>query len=385
MLERLYKRTATGAVQVWDIEVDAKNGRYRTISGQLHGKATTSEWTVAMPKNLGRANATTSSQQAELEAKAEWDKKQRKGGYSLTVEAAQTSERFQCMLATKYEDKNRRKAADRAMEWGDLYEQPKLDGARCLVSAQGMLSRQGTPIVSCSHIQKLLAPIFEAYPLAIIDGELFNYEMREDFEGLMSLVRQQAPTEEEQREIADKVQLHTYDCFRLGFPDDAPFSVRIHALQEELVGWTEPVVQVVPTTLVKSQEELDARYAAHLERGDEGQMLRIDAPYENKRSAHLMKRKEYEDDEFKVIDILEGVGNRAGQAGRVVIEDKKRAVQSEAGIKGPKLWRVKLLEQKSTYIGGEVTIRFNGRTGKNGVPRFARALADKWWPQGRKL
>src|SRR3954471_20532249 len=98
MLATLYKRTATGAVQVWNIELEEGTGRYRMISGKLGGKMVTSVWTTPKPKNAGRANATTQLEQGQLEVRAAWEKKQR-DGYALTPDAAHSSEAFQCMLA----------------------------------------------------------------------------------------------------------------------------------------------------------------------------------------------------------------------------------------------------------------------------------------------
>jgi hypothetical protein len=71
----IYKRTSTGAVQIWYGELDRDNGRYRTSSGQQSGKITTSEWTQCQPKNVGRANATSAGEQAECELEAMYEKR----------------------------------------------------------------------------------------------------------------------------------------------------------------------------------------------------------------------------------------------------------------------------------------------------------------------
>jgi hypothetical protein len=61
-------------------------------------------------------------------------------------------------------------------------------------------------------------------------------------------------------------------------------------------------------------EALDTWYEQWLEKGYEGQIIRIDGPYEQKRTKLLLKRKEFVDSEFVVLDILEGVGNASGGA-----------------------------------------------------------------------
>ena len=71
-LPTLYKKTTTGATQMWEIEVE--NDKFRTISGQLDGKKITNKWTTCTPKNVGKANATTGAEQAIKEAEAKHQK-----------------------------------------------------------------------------------------------------------------------------------------------------------------------------------------------------------------------------------------------------------------------------------------------------------------------
>ena len=57
-------------------------------------------------------------------------------------------------------------------------------------------------------------------------------------------------------------------------------------------------------------KELDEYYDTYMEFGYEGQIVRVNGPYENKRSKLLLKRKDFSDAEYLVIDINEGDGNR---------------------------------------------------------------------------
>jgi ATP-dependent DNA ligase len=111
-------------------------------------------------------------------------------------------------------------------------------------------------------------------------------------------------------------------------------------------------------------------------------MLRFDVPYENKRSSKLIKRKEFQDKEFLVESIEEGDGNRSGQAGFVCVRERGTNKKFKAGIKAAKPVRLELLQNAYKYVGGEVTVRYNGRT-PSGVPRFPRAIA--WYPEGRDV
>ena len=115
----LYKKTNTGKIQVWFVEQNSD--KYRTTSGQLDGKKVTSEWTVALPKNTGKNNATTGEQQATAEIEAMYVK-QRKRDYRDSVDQVDTITRFKPMLAEKWADcKNN--IADQL-----VFIQAKLDG-----------------------------------------------------------------------------------------------------------------------------------------------------------------------------------------------------------------------------------------------------------------
>jgi DNA ligase-1 len=386
MLDRLFKRTATGAIQTWEIETDIHRGRYRTISGQLEGKQTASEWTQCKAKNVGRANAVSVCDQAIREAQAAWEKKQR-DGYSLTIADARDSQRFQCMLADQYVDathpaKSRkpRVLAELAMG-GVIYSQPKLDGVRLIASKDSMLSRKGRPIVAVPHIAEALVPIFEDHPGLVLDGELYNHELRDDFDTLVSIVRTEKPTPGD-IEAARAMQYWVYDC--AGPAASANYGER-HALLESILlsgRWCLQGIEFVFASVVRSEAEIDSAYQQYLAANYEGQMLRFDVPYENKRSSKLIKRKEFQDKEFLVESIEEGDGNRSGQAGFVCVRERGTNKKFKAGIKAAKPVRLELLQNAYKYVGGEVTVRYNGRT-PSGVPRFPRAIA--WYPEGRDV
>lgn len=379
-LDTLYKITTTGAVQTWVLEYDESTGYYRKITGQLEGRKTTSGWTIPKATNKGRANARSVVEQGLAEAQAEWAKKL-KDGYSTSPDEAQVDDRFQCMLAEHYDhekDKGRRKAqALLAATAGHLYSQPKLDGIRLIATKGAMLSRKNRPIVMAPHIVLALEPLFEEFPDLVLDGELYNHDYRDDFDGLISLAKKQKPTAEEIKQ-AEVLQYHVYDVAL-----DKPYADRYEILVRALGGLDSRLIKLVDTEVCSSEEDVDRAYDKYLGQGYEGQMLRIVwASYENKRSGNLLKRKEYEDAEFVVLGIEEGLGNRAGAAGFAAVRDPATDLRFKAAIKANKKGCKELLEKAAEYVGGEVTVRFNGRTPR-GVPRFPRAVA--WYPGGRTV
>ena len=62
-------------------------------------------------------------------------------------------------------------------------------------------------------------------------------------------------------------------------------------------------------------------------------MIRVDSPYENKRSKNLLKRKEFKDAEYLVVGMEEGDGNRTGTAKHLICKDEKRG-KGLSNIKG---------------------------------------------------
>ena len=128
-LETLYKIDSVGRLREWTMNID-KNSFY-AIKGLVDMKLTQDKPTTATAKNVGRSNETTEEEQAELEAKAKWDKKL-KEGYALTPKEAECEKYFDPMLAQSYDDRK----SDVEKVFGEsqmIYSQPKLDGIRCIV------------------------------------------------------------------------------------------------------------------------------------------------------------------------------------------------------------------------------------------------------------
>ena len=121
-----------------------------------------------------------------------------------------------------------------------LYSQPKLDGVRCVIQAELIkiihedyvvlvtaYSRTGKEWKNIDHILEQLKPFFMKHPNHILDGELYNHDLKNDFEKIISLVRKTKPTEEDRLESAEKVQFHCYDTIM----EHMIFSDRNHFLK----------------------------------------------------------------------------------------------------------------------------------------------------------
>ena len=352
ILNRLYKRSTTGKVVEWQIEVEGNS--YRTISGYTDGLKTTSGWTQCETKSY-----CTADEQALKEAQAIHRKRIELGSFE-NINDIDTPVFFKPMLAHKFEDyKDKIKYP--------IYSQPKLDGIRCIVRADGMWSRNGKRIVSAPHIFESLRHVFDIAPDLILDGELYADKFANDFNAICSLVKKTKPTEADLLESKNKIEYHIYDTPSLGDGTNT-FSERINHL--ESASWIKGCCKVVKTNLIKNETELLEWYDFYMESGYEGQMIRLDEAYENKRSKSLLKHKSFTDEEYTILGIEEGQGNKTGMIGSFIFENKdgKRFNSS------PKFnWTVckQMWDERDTLIGKQATVKyFNLTPGDSPVPRF---------------
>ena len=90
--------------------------------------------------------------------------------------------------------------------------------------------------------------------------------------------------------------------------------------------------------------------------------------YECKRSKNLLKLKSFNDDEFEIVEVIEGIGQRSGMAGKLKVKDKKGNVFG-SGIKGGEEYYKQLLKDKDILVGKLATIRYQ-ELSADGIPRF---------------
>jgi DNA ligase-1 len=355
-LPTLFSRTSTGAIQEWTIEVSGD--RYRTVYGQTDGKKIETEWTVAKPKNEGRANARTAEQQAQSEAKALWKKKQESGYWENVADIDRTAF-IEPMLAQKYEDRK-----DEIVF--PVYCQPKLDGIRCITSIEGMQSRNGKSIVSCPHIYQKLKKVFKDWPSIVFDGELYCDKLNNDFNKITSLVKKTKPTENDLMESDATIQYWIYDVVNTG----VTFSERTKLIEHIFKKYDLDSSFVrVETYIANDSKGLDMLYESWIDAGYEGQMVRVDRPYEQKRSAFLLKRKEFQDREYPIVDVCEGEGNKTGMAGYMVLRNDDGET-FRSNIKGDRAYLRELLSKRDSLIGKPATVKFFNLTPDKKVPRF---------------
>jgi ATP-dependent DNA ligase len=274
------------------------------------------------------------------------------------------------MLAQNVGDYSRIKSDD----W-PLYVQPKLDGVRCLIQAEQIdhfsrpikyvvkaYSRTGKQWKNIDHILEELKPFFEKHPYVILDGELYNHELKNDFEKIISLVRKTKPTDEDRLESSEMVEFHCYDIIN----EDWNFEDRNLFINENFGVYGKfELSTVVPTPsyLVNDIEEVEVSHEDFLEMGYEGSILRQNKPYECKRSWTLMKVKDFSDAEATIIGYEEGKGKREGHLGKFIMEDDNGVQFGCPPGKGYTYDIMKdMLENIHDYIGERATFTYFERT-----------------------
>ena len=258
-------------------------------------------------------------------------------------------EKTKAMLAHKY---NPDKADYPA------FIQPKLDGVRCLFTAEGAFSRAHNQFMNVDHIEKALKPFFAKNPTTVLDGELYNHGLKEDFEKIISLVRKKKPTDNDKAEAAELVQYHVYDIASMTF---ATYSTRLNRVND--LTYTHPICKV-DTQVALDFDEAVKMHNKNLKLGYEGSIYRsFEGKYKGTRSWHLMKFKDFHDAEATIINYEVGKGKREGTLGKFIMEDEDGNVFGCPPGKGYDYKSMAdLLENIHDYIGQVATFTYFQRT-----------------------
>ena len=250
------------------------------------------------------------------------------------------------------------KVDKKPVDWSEkVFIQPKLDGVRCIFTKDGAYSRTGKEFKNVAHLKYDLTDFFRKNPNTVLDGELYNHALKDDFEKIISLVRKQKPTEQDVRDAQHLVQYHVYDTIAEG-PD---YEDRFNWLRHNL-----PIAKtmtLIKNTVVDSQSEAKMLHNVHLAQGYEGSMLRLNKKYEHKRSYNLQKFKDFSDTEATITGYEAGKGKFTGLIGKFFMEDDDG---NEFGCPIGKGYnfadRKNILENIHDYIGQRATFTYFQRT-----------------------
>jgi len=375
--ETLYGATKTDANYEWTVTVEQSEetnkkgqsiGKIHITRGLLDGKKTTTTTVIKVGKNIGKVNETTPVEQAISEAESKRNKKL-DDGYALSIEESRSKFDVQLkpMLAQSY-DKHATKITY------PCYVQPKLDGIRCLARRKGesitLLSRQGKVLDLVPHINEALLRILEDGECA--DGELYVHGW--EFQRVISAIKKTS-------EDTPLIEYHIYD-----FPDmknkDTPFYKRFRGTRKRQIVESNSKVQCVDTRLVHNIEELFQYEEQAVSKNYEGIMARNGEGLYlfGYRSYDLQKVKRFEDAEFKIVAVTDGISIEENCAiFTCLTEDGQEFSVRPIGTHDE---RKMMFENKDTYLGCWLTVKFQGRSNEN-VPRFPVGLRIReHWDMG---
>jgi len=371
-----------GKTMDWSIEVKEEGGHgvITVTRGYRGGAIQTDTKTVSEGKNLSKKNETTPFQQAILEARATWNKKQAEG-YVVVASNSSSNSSSNSAAATVI-------PASRATElilsapmpmlankWPERKKnitfpclvQPKYDGTRTIAicglpEGPCLFTRQRKAYAHLEHIQAIIRKLPKGL---ILDGELFTTKAH--FQTIVGLAKKKTLTEED-RVQHNLLELHCYDIV----DPIKPFTERYAILQDlfrthaSVIGST---LQLCPTKEVAKESELKPAHDAYVAAKFEGLMIRNKAGLYavGDRSNDLLKMKEFEDDEFKIIGFYEADGAEKGCVMWRCVTPK--GVEFGCRPEGTREDRQELFRKGAEYVGKMLTVRYQNLT-PDGVPRF---------------
>jgi ATP-dependent DNA ligase len=338
----------------------------KRTAGVLGGKLVPSE-KESKPKNVGRSNETTAEQQAVLEMESEATGKLDET-YVLVEDpnflTMNTEDQIKEWILANVPNVPKAMLAKtldlRYVDFkGGVLVSPKLDGMRCMASGTELWSRGGKPIETMTHIQNAIRELRNGTDFqAILDGELYYHDKAsENFQEIISACKKY------RKGVSEQVEYWVYDIV-----DEKMTALqRFLYYSEHIKKAGGGILRLVPQHLVYSIEEVYAYHEQFLEQGYEGTMVKNAQSYyrQDARSSDLLKLKDFQDAEYKVLDILP-MENKP-EFGIALME--KDGKQFKATPKMNHQERRQLLVDRDKYIGGVGTVTFFALTDE-GIPRF---------------
>ena len=248
--------------------------------------------------------------------------------------------------------------------------QPKLDGVRCVIQYEQVdhfsrpikyevkaYSRTGKEWKNIDHILFNLEPWFILNPNVILDGEMYNHGLKDDFEKIISLVRKTKPTDEDRLDAAQYTEFHCYDII----DETKTFEERNKFITQVVP--RNHTIKHVKTQAVGSEGLAKMIHQQNLDAGYEGSILRTNDLYKCGRSWSLRKFKDFSDAEAYIVGYEEGKGKRTGTIGKFIMQDEDGNKFGCPPGKGYNYEDMKeMLDNVHEYMGQTATFTYFERT-----------------------
>lgn len=249
----------------------------------------------------------------------------------------------------------------RITEYGYKVVSPKLNGIRAGYDQIDLYSYD-QKVFSPLVLKELYAELrrFNRYFPFELDGELYVHGWPLQRINSAVAVKRIAPTED-----TPLVEYHLFDC-RM----DIPYWRRVQKLQSALAKFKRSRLMLVPAIQILTEGEGDSLYKAAIKDGYEGLMYRVgDKAYTEDRVWHLLKRKDWQDAEFKIVRVnqeFDKNGKAKGRAGSLTCQTaKKRLFNVSSGLNDVN--KREYWERPSKVIGKWATVKYLALS-EDGIP-----------------
>ena len=356
----LISENKAGGEKFWQVHILSEGDNYYTQTSWYQisktGRETkrqTSDAYFAAPTNVGRANERNSEAQAYFEYNA-IIAKQKDKGYRASGERKNVHP--MPMLAHKFTDHKGK------VEF-PVFVQPKLNGMRMLFDGQTGWSRGNKEIIP-EVIQHLK---FDTGGY-ILDGELMLPDNQLLQESMKAIKKYRV-------DLSPKLIYHVYDIV-----DDT-----LSYEERSIIVWQlwlkfPSNVKVVPMIKANNEIEVMKWHKFYTKDGYEGTMIRNPKMnYEiGKRSYSLLKLKDFRDDEYKILDVVDGDGSDKGLA--IFVLETGNGNTFNCRPEGTQENRAELYKNRSELINRYMTVRYQ-ELSRDGVPIFPVGVAIRDWEE----
>jgi ATP-dependent DNA ligase len=191
---------------------------------------------------------------------------------------------------------------------GTWFVSRKLDGVRCICFVHGddirFFSRNGKEFLTLGKVAEEIRRL--GITDLVLDGELclMNEDGSDDFQGILKQIQRKDHTIENPKyQIFDILQAGEF-----AGDDESPlFSTRIDCRENWLGDLkSSTILEMLPQVRIKDEDSLDELKAQSKDSNWEGLIARRDTTYSSGRSKHMLKIKEFFDDEYVVTGMILG-------------------------------------------------------------------------------